>query len=249
MSASHEPFDTLAQLHAVGALDGDELRRFQAHVAGGCARCETTVREAQEMMARAAMGEAPVAPPAHIRWRSGPVRRLPWAVGTAAAALAAAALSAAYVAARYEARLGEMAREQVRVKEALARNETILREQAALYRGAVELLRDPASRVVELRGQATTPTAVARVVWQDASGGLLFAANLPPAPAGKAYELWTIAGAAPRAAGIFTPDATGGATVAVPATPPGPPVKIFAVTLEPEGGVEAPTGPVVLTSK
>jgi anti-sigma-K factor RskA len=27
------------------------------------------------------------------------------------------------------------------------------------------------------------------------------------------------------------------------------PVKIFAVTLEPEGGVDAPTGPMILASK
>ena len=259
MSTTHEPFDTLAQLHAMAALDGDELRQFEAHVAAGCARCEAAMRETEETLARAAMGGPPTAPPAEIRAtllrrvgasrRPRPVRFMRWAIGTAAAAVAAAVLSGVYVAARYEARLGEMAREQARVKEALARNELALREQTAFYRSAVELLRDPATRVVELHGQPAAPAAVARVVWHDTSGGLLFAANLPPAPAGKAYELWTIAGAAPRAAGVFAPDATGRATLTVPAPPPGQPVKVFAVTLEPAAGVDAPTGPMVLASK
>jgi hypothetical protein len=258
VSTSHEPFDTLAELHGLAVLDGDELHRFEAHLAAGCARCEAAVRETEETLARAAMGGPATAPPAAIRGallrraaasrRPGPVRRRRWAVGTAAAAVAAAALSGVYVSARYEARLGEMAREQARVKEALARNEAVLREEAAFYRGAVELLRDPATRVVDLRGQPAAPGAVARIVWHDAGGGLLFAANLPPAPAGKAYELWTIAGAAPRAAGIFTPDASGRATLSVAAAP-GMPVKIFAVTLEPEGGVDTPTGPMILASK
>lgn len=259
MSTSHEPFDTLAELHALAALDGDELRRFEAHLAAGCARCEAALRETEETLARAAMGGPPTAPPDNLRAmlvrrvaasrRPAPLRWQRWAVGTAAAAVAAAVLSGVYVSARYEARLGEMAREQARGKEALARSEAVLREQAAFYRGAVELLRDPATRVVDLRGQPAAPAAVARIVWHDANGGLLFAANLPPAPAGKAYELWTIAGAAPRAAGIVAPDAFGRATLAVPAAPPGPPVQVFAVTLEPEGGVDAPTGPMVLASK
>ena len=259
MSTTHEPFHTLAELHGLAALDGEELRRFQAHLADGCARCEATVRGTEETLARAAMGGPPKPPPAATREallrrvgasrRPRPVRWLPWAIGTAAAAVAAAALSAAYVAARYEARLGEMVREHDRMKEALARSETVLRGQAAVYRSTVELLRDPVSRVVELRGQPVAPGAIARVVWHDARGGLLLVAKLPPAPAGQAYEVWTMAGAVPRAAGVFVPDAQGSATVTVPPAPDGGTVKAFAVTLEPEAGVDTPTGPVALASR
>lgn len=259
MSTTHEPFDTLAELHGLAALDGEDLRRFQAHLAEGCARCEAAVRQTEETLARVAMSGPRTAPPADIRGRllrrvgasrrPRPVRWRRWAIGTAAAAGAAAALSGAYVAARYEARLGEMAREQARASEALDRNAAALRDRTALYRGTVELLRDPATRVVELRGQPAAPGSVARVIWHDVRGGLLIAANLPPPPAGNAYELWTIAGSAPRRASLFAPDAQGGATVAVPPTPGGGPVNAFAVTLEPEAGVDAPTGPMVLASK
>jgi anti-sigma-K factor RskA len=259
VSAPHEPFDTLAELHALAVLDGEERRRFEAHLAAGCARCETSLRHTEETLAAAAMEGPPQPPPAAVRAtllrrvaasrRPGPVRWGRWAAATAAAAVAAAALSGVYTAARYEGRLGEMAREQARTREALARSERVLREQAALFRGAVDLLRDPGTRLVELRGQAAAPGAVARMVWHETAGGFLIAASLPPAPPGKAYELWTIAGAVPRPAGVFVPDAEGRVTLSVPAAPPGTPVQVFAVTLEPERGVEAPTGPVVLASK
>jgi anti-sigma-K factor RskA len=151
-----------------------------------------------------------------------------------------------WVAVQYEARLGQMARETAAVKDRLARQEAALQEQVALYRGAVELLRDPATRVVDLRGQGAESAASGRVVWNDSAGGHLVVAGLRPAPAGKVYEAWTIGGTAPKPAGLFTVDQEGRALHRVPAESG---VKVFAVTLEPAGGVPAPTGPIVLASK
>ena len=137
---------------------------------------------------------------------------MPWAAATGAVAAVAALLTGGFVASRYEARLGQMARETAAVRERLQRNEAALREQVAVYRNAVELLRDPATRVVDLHGAGPSPEASGRVIWHDTAGGQLFVANLPPAPAGKAYELWTLGGAAPQAAGTFQVDASGRAT-------------------------------------
>lgn len=254
--STHEPFETLAAVYAAGALDGDDLARFEAHLPG-CPACQAAVREAHDTLARAAMSAPPQIPPPAVREalvsRVGRARAsgrrgwLAWAAATAVAAGAAAAFTGAYVAVRYEARLGQMARETTAVKERLARNEAALREQIALYRGAVELLRDPATRVVELRGQGPSPAASGRMIWNDAGGGHLFVAGLPPAPAGKTYELWTIAGKTPRPAGLFAVDAGGRGAHRV--EPSAGPAQGFAVTLEPEGGTPAPTGPIVLASK
>jgi len=84
------------------------------------------------------------------------------------------------------------------------------------------------------------------MIWHPAAGGQLVVANLPPAPPGKAYELWTIGEGAPRPAGVFRADALGRATHRVEPVEGG--VRVFAVTLEPERGVPAPTGPTVLAS-
>ncbi|MBI2159751.1 MAG: anti-sigma factor [Candidatus Rokubacteria bacterium] len=153
------------------------------------------------------------------------------------------------MASRYEARLGLMARETAALRQRLQRDIAALEGQLAVYRSAAELLRDPATQIVALRGMGPSPQATGRVVWHAVNGGHLFVANLPAPPPGKAYELWTIGDAAPEPAGVFQVDAQGRGSHRVAPVEGGKPVKGFAVTLEPEGGMPAPTGPMVLASK
>src|SRR6266403_2505419 len=63
---SHEPFETLAAVYAVGALDGDDLAQFEAHLPT-CAVCQAALREAQDALARAMLSTPPQAPPAETR--------------------------------------------------------------------------------------------------------------------------------------------------------------------------------------
>lgn len=174
---------------------------------------------------------------------------LAWAVGTAAAALAAAAFTGGVVASRYEARLGLMARETAALRQRLQRDSVALEGQLAVYRSAAELLHDPATQIVALRGVGPSPQATGRVVWHAVNGGHLFVANLSAPPPGKAYELWAIGEGAPQPAGVFQVDAQGRGSHRIAPVDAAKPVKVFAVTLEPAGGVPAPTGPTVLASK
>ena len=247
---SHEPFETLAAIYAVGALDGDELTQFEAHLPT-CPACEAAVRDAEETLARAVLTAPPQAPPAAAR--EALVRRvaeqrdvrsrtwLRWAAATLVAAGAAAVFAGTWVAVRYEARLGQMAREMAAAKEAL-------REELSLDRRAVELLRDPTTRVVDLRGRDGAAAASGRMIWNAAGGGHLLATGLPPAPPGKTYALWAIARGTPRPVGLFAVDANGRGGHRVAADTARDAVQGFVVTLEPEGGAPAPTGPIVLTS-
>jgi hypothetical protein len=258
---SHETFDELAAVYAAGALAGDDLVRFEAHLAEGCERCAQTLRESEEALARIALAGIPAVPPPAVkaslqarvaadgraRGGSSRARWVPWAAATAAAAAVAAMITGGVVASRYEAELGHMARETAAVRQRLQTNERLLREEMAVYQRAVELLRDPATRVVELRGAGPSPAATARMIWHDKAGGQLFVANLPAAPPGKTYELWALDGPGPTAAGTFQVDASGRATHRV--EPGGTATAKFAVTLESEPGVTAPTGPIVLASR
>ena len=90
-----------------------------------------------------------------------------------------------------------------------------------------------------LQGTGPAPQAHGRVVWHDVAG-------LPRVPEGKAYELWAFHSGTPRPAGVFHVDDAGHAAVGVAAA--GGAVDGFAVTVEPAGGVPAPTGPIVLAS-
>jgi anti-sigma-K factor RskA len=249
---SHETYETLAAVYAVGALDGDDLADFEAHLATGCDACASTVRESHETLAWTALAEAPAVPPPEVKARllarlGAPERArthrrgwLTWTAATAAVVALAVMLASGVVASRYEARLGRMAREMSQERERLQREEAALRTQVAV----LELLRDPATRVLELRGPSSS--AVARVIWNDKAGGHVLVANLPPAPAGKAYELWALDGGRPRPAGVFQTDSDGRAARKVEATGQ---AQGFAVTLEPAQGVPAPTGAIVLASR
>ena len=257
---SHEPFETQAAVYALGALDGEERAEFEEHLAGGCVACAEAVREHAETLADAARDAPPMIPPAHVK--AGLMRRLAagaasrtssrrrrlvrWSAVSAAAVVGVSAFVAGFVASRYEARIGSMARETARVRADLHRQEAELRDRLAVSQGVIDLLRDPATQVVALRGSGSSAQAWGRLVWHEANGGSLLVANVPAPPPGQVYELWTISGGQPRPAGVFTVDALGRATH--PVAPTRAPVEVFAVTLEPAGGVPAPTGPVVLAS-
>jgi hypothetical protein len=175
------------------------------------------------------------------RWRA-----MRWTVAAGIAVVGVSAFVAGLVSSRYEARIGMMARETAAIRADLQRQEAAMRDRFAVSQAVIDLLRDPTTRVVTLRGQGPSLEATGRVVWNDKAGGHLFVANLPPAPAGRAYELWTISGGQPRPAGVFRVDASGQASQ--PVASARAPVEVFAVTVELEAGVPAPTGPIVLAS-
>jgi anti-sigma-K factor RskA len=66
-------------------------------------------------------------------------------------------------------------------------------------------------------------------------------------PAGRTYQLWLIPSeGAPWSGGIFYSDSRANGEAVLPALTHGLTAKAFAVTVEPAGGVPAPTGPQVL---
>ena len=95
---------------------------------------------------------------------------------------------------------------------------------------------------IDLQGQATAPDARARALWSRSRGLVFTAANLPPAPAGKAYQVWVVTAQAPISAGLLLLDPGGVGTQFYTTPPDIPPPVAVAVTLEPAGGVPAPTG-------
>jgi anti-sigma-K factor RskA len=66
--------------------------------------------------------------------------------------------------------------------------------------------------------------------------------NLPLPPPGRVYQVWVVTAQAPVSAGLLTPDSSGRATVFFNTPADIPPPVAVAVTLEPAGGVPAPTG-------
>jgi len=276
VSAAHEPFDELVAGHALGTLEGDDVARFAAHLASGCARCERAVAEYREALAGAA-ADLREAPPARVRQallrrmgeapapRSRAGRVVAWATSVALAAGIAAVASATYVRARYEDRLDQVRSEAAGLRAQLAeqmrtvsdlrlkldeqeRTLTLVQAQATEQGRTLALLSDPETRLVSLAGLKPRPQAQGRIIWNARAGGLLVATDLPVLPAGKIYELWAITGGKPLPAGLFGLDAEGKGTLAVAPLEGVTAVDVFAVTLEPAAGVPAPTGEMYLAS-
>lgn len=123
-------------------------------------------------------------------------------------------------------------------------------QELARTRKDRELLAAPAAHIATLAGTRIADRAHARLTFDASTGhAILTAADLPPVPAGKAYQLWFIAAGRPPIPGsVFTTDASGRAEVHDIVPPEGRRAAIYAVTLEPASGVSAPTGEMYLKS-
>jgi hypothetical protein len=140
------------------------------------------------------------------------------------------------------------------------RLKTSIEQLAALYeqkkveldqaRREADILKAPDARAYEVLPVSlpTPPPPAGKAIYSRQRGGLIFiASNLRPLPIQKAYELWLVPmQGAPIPAGMFKPDAHGGAMVINPPIPTGVEAKAFAITIEPEQGSTTPTMPIIM---
>jgi len=239
--STHDELKANAAGYVLGSLDPTERREFESHLAT-CVECAAEVESLRPVVGALATAVPQVAPSPEIRdrilasaptmragLRTGPFtthdRKPPLALfWLPLAAAIIIAVGASVYAVRLQRQMGEL---QARFDQ----------EQAA-----TAVLAAPDLARIDLQGQAAAPDARARALWSRSRGLVFTAANLPPAPAGKSYQVWVVTAQAPISAGLLMPDSTGGG-IQYYMTPPdiAPPVAV-AVTLEPEGGVPAPTG-------
>jgi anti-sigma-K factor RskA len=88
----------------------------------------------------------------------------------------------------------------------------------------------------------------AQVLWSRSRGVVLSGSRLPGPGPEKTYQLWLFTNGPSVSAGVFAPDSTGRATLVVDPPPKVPgPVMGAAITIEPAGGGQTPTGQMLLT--
>jgi anti-sigma-K factor RskA len=240
MATAHEHWLEKGDIYALGALDGAELQEFENHLASGCSICDAHLRESRQALLLLHRTIAPVAPSDSVKARildeiardniiplGSRRERRRWQVmtGVIAAGVIGAVISGAFFVSRYEPR-------------------------HTVYTSVINLLRDPATRDYPLYGTGPAQNARGRFLWNESGEGHIFVSNLPSAPEGKMYAVWTIAQASvPRYVGTIKTDANGQGGLHIQSSRGEKPVEVFAVTLEPEGSTVAPTGPMVLSSK
>lgn len=282
---THSPrFEEMLPAYALGALDGEDLRELETHLAAGCPECQGLLRIWQGDVEALAVAAAPLEPsqltrerllrsleprpgrsgaeeaarpgagvaPREDRIRSGP-RQTPRWLWAAAAALLVFAGWAGFDRARLGGEVAELTVERDRLAaraSELDRQLALTQAEATRMAQALQVVASPGARSIALAGLDPAPGASGRTfVDPESRRAVFYASNLPALDSGKTYQLWFIPeGQAPVSAGVFGVDDRGAASVPVERVAPVDQIQVWAVTVEPAGGVPQPTGAMVLKS-
>jgi len=244
--ANPEDFD----LYAMGALDGEERQRFEAHLSA-CSLCRQELAAAQKRTALLGLAAQPINPPAHVKSalmekvkaertstaNAVPPKKIRWGLrfslgfGLAAAALAFATF--------------ELAKQDLNRGKQIKQLQAQVSEDSQAIQAMGQVAGSPDTEVITLLQQTGGPPGQAHVLYNARLGLAVYSGQIAPSPPGKSYQLWLVpSSGSPVSAGLVAANQQSGA--AVVHLTPGIAAKAFAVTLEPFGGRPQPTGPKVL---
>jgi anti-sigma-K factor RskA len=267
-----DALDDLLPAHALGALDGDDCATLDRALASGGDLARRGASWTWEMEALATVVE-PVAPSQILRTRllqsvareaaaaeapsvralspaAAAAARAPWFLGAAAAGLLLLALWGQVDRVGLRTELASLhAADRDLAARLAAVNEQLGAAHVELARLRTEsrIVSAPDMHPVVLAGLDSAPRSTAHTFVSPRDGKALFYAyGLPALPAGKQYQLWFIAGGKPVSGGVFDVDGAGNGTLLVDRVAPVESIQAWAVTLEPAGGLPAPSGAMVL---
>jgi anti-sigma-K factor RskA len=228
------------ELYAMGVAEDPERAEIREHLNRGCEVCVKEMKRARQVASMIGATAPPAAPSVKLRRRilaSVGVEQRSFGLAPWLGLLAALSLVGAfYFEARESTSLHELAnvRNQMRQQ---AVDLTRLNEAIAIMNGS------------DTKQVNFGAGAKGKIFVNPTSGVLLIATNLPPAPAGKAYEMWVIPkGAKPVPAGMFQSQADGTAMHVQPGSVDANGVTI-AVTLEDEAGAAQPTSAILFAAQ
>jgi anti-sigma-K factor RskA len=263
---THDDMRDDAGLYVLDALAPEDRRAFQRHLES-CPQCRAEVDGLAPAVLGLAQAVPQIAPAPVLRERvlaavagtthtaaraaSPKVGQGRWG-WLAAAAAAVAAVALAGHALRLQTRIDALSARLSEAERTLAATRSdVVEARRALGEAddRVRILLAPDLRRVELAGQPPAAGASARAFHSPSAGLLFTAVNLPPLPAGRAYQLWVVTAQAPVSAGLLAVDASGAASSTIPPSPATAAPQAFAVTIEPAGGLPAPSGDMVLVGK
>jgi len=244
----HEDYKEMIPARALSALDATEERALNEHLEN-CDECRKELEEWQATAATLAVVADPVEPSPKVRERiMSEVRKelatpevIPfrstsrniWRSFGSLGAMAAVVLFTALI-------VGLIV---------IWRENRAMNEELARTREFVQLATTPGAKMNELKGVDLGAGATARFAYDKTGHAMLMADNLPSVPRGKAYQLWFIVGKNPPMPGkTFSPDSAGKGMLIDQMPKEALDSAIFAITLEPEGGVDRPTGQIYLRS-
>jgi hypothetical protein len=233
------------ELYALGLAENPERDEIRAHLDRGCEVCMPAMKHARELVALLGGSSASAAPSPKLR------RRILASVGVEQRAfgwtplLAGTTIMFLAAAIYFGGREWDFSRQVVRLTEQ-SRAQII---ELTRLNEAMQLMNGADTTVTSFGEKKPVPKG--KLFYNPSKGALLIASNLPPAPAGKAYELWYIPrakGASPARAGMFQSESDGTVMRIIRGPIDASTTAAIAVTVEDEAGVDAPTSAPVIVA-
>jgi hypothetical protein len=230
---NHEELRDQYELYVLGVAGEPERSEIREHLSSGCEVCMAEMKRAREMAALLGGTVAPAAPSPKLRRRilaSVGHEQRGWGWTPAWAALAFLSIFGAIY---FSSRERNFAEQAARLREQMGRQTVELTR----LNEAFAIMNAPDTKEASFGEEQPKPKG--KVFWNPSQGVLLIASNLPPAPAGKRYEMWFIKGGKPAPAGMFQSESDGTAMHMQHGSVQ--PDDVVAVTLENEAGADQPT--------
>lgn len=235
--------DDLIDAYALGALEPDEVDTVERHLQR-CETCRALADQARQYAEILLLGVPQVPPPPTLRGR---------VLARIAAEKAATSPDGQPSHASPSAEPGQIEpeREPEPARGPLRRLLDALRNEPAPAGRAGDLLRellaDPEVVLWAAPGTNDAPGASGRLIASPRRREAVFVARgLRQPAAGTVYQVWLLRGGQPLPNSLFAVDRAGVGAGIVHADAPWHDFDTVAVTPEPRGGSQAPTGPIVL---
>ncbi|GEM_PF-776856 len=249
------------ELFVFGTLEGPEREEIAAHLQRACPECSAGVNRARVLATNLGSIAPPVDAPGHLRAHimRAVVQATPrmhsfwesifWRMAFPVSA--AAALTLLLVVFGLGREIGSLNLELKTLQKSAAdsrKREQVLVSRANAYRAALALMSARESREVRFGPGLKPNKQPDGRVYLNPKGLVMIASNFPAPPKGRTYELWLLRkstkGAEP--AGVFDPDASGGAMHVLARNINVNDIAALAVSDEPPGGVQERTGAIVM---
>ncbi len=265
-----EEFIQVSADYALGGLEGEGLRAFEAYLktaspqeletfselASTAAmlplaleRKSPSHRVKDELMQKIALSsrarEAAQERTASLAQKPLPTRNwMPWAIGASLAMVVVFSLFVVNLMNtinRQNERLVVAEQEKQQLNTRLVE----LRDELTRKDEQLKVLAARDLQMSMMKGMGANPVGYGKIIWDPEHGtAILQVSNLPAVPSNKDYQLWVIKDKKPISAGVFSVHDTNANFFKIENLAVTNPKEIgaFAVTLEPKGGMPQPTG-------
>ena len=261
----HDDYKELLPAHALSSLDAEDARALNQHLAE-CDECRRELADWENTAAELALGANPAEPSSHVRalimnavrkekqsQSASRVVTFPqnrkdtWASLRPIGAIAAGVLFLVLIS--WIIVLVQQNRRLRSENETLAHQNQWMDKELTRSEQFISMLDEPGAKYTILHGSDLAMAGTGHLVYDRTGQAMLMVDGLPPLPEGKEYQFWSIVGRKPPIpGGTFVPDDVGRAQLTDRVPDQALEGAVFAVTLEPAGGVPAPTGAIYLRS-